>query len=199
MLPATILLRTDKSTSKKHSVKIPYGEYMLRRTRQEVRDNLTHEYLTEILDYNPDTGVFTWKVDNTNQTRKGDIAGNVTRNGYVDIGVLSGLVFAHILAWFYVTKEWPNKTIDHKNQVRHDNRFENLRLADYSQQQANTTRKDNTSGYRCVYYNKKSNTWYSVVGFRGEIHRKHGFNSDVEAYYWSLQKRKELHESFVPI
>lgn len=199
MLPATILLRTDKSTSKKHSVKIPYGVFMKRRTRQEVRESLTHEYLLQVLDYDQSTGLFTWKVDNTNQVRKGSVAGNLTPNGYVDIGILSGIVFAHILAWFYVTGEWPSKTVDHKNQIKNDNRFENLRLADFSQQQANTTRKDNTSGYRCVYFDKKNNNWYSVVGFRGSVHRKYGFNSDVEAYGWSLQKRKELHESFISV
>lgn len=56
---------------------------------------------------------------------------------------------------------------DHVNGDTLDNRRDNLRVANHSQNGANRgkTRK-NTSGYKGVYWNKKSGKWKAQIGYR---------------------------------
>lgn len=58
--------------------------------------------------------------------------------------------------------------VDHKNQDGLDNRRSNLRLATPSQNQMNKKMmKNNTSGYRGVSWDKKSNKWRVSVNVAG--------------------------------
>lgn len=54
--------------------------------------------------------------------------------------------------------------VDHINRNTLDNRKENLRLSDYTHNLINQKRrKDNTSGYTGVYYNKLTNKWFANI------------------------------------
>lgn len=76
---------------------------------------------------------------------------------------------AHRLAWFYMTQTWPPKLVDHKNLDATDNRWENLRLATKSQNAGNIPKhKDNTSGYKGVYLDKKSKNYCASIYVRGK-------------------------------
>ena len=114
---------------------------------------LTQKRLKELLEYNPDTGAWTWCVRTSYRVRIGQFAGCVSSYGYLVIRIDDVLYGAHRLAWLWMTGEWP-KEIDHINGLRLDNRWCNLRLANRSQNVANTlTRKSNKSGFKGV-------TWY---------------------------------------
>lgn len=89
---------------------------------------LTHERLQELLHYNPLTGVFKWAIPRPG-TRAGTIAGAIHHSGYVHIQVDGMMYTAHRLAWFYMTGSWPVDEIDHKDRVRGNNVFDNLREA----------------------------------------------------------------------
>jgi hypothetical protein len=90
---------------------------------------LTREQLKEALDYNPDTGLFTWKKLPKAAHRKkvGEIAGSHDEKGYIRIGINGTVYKSHRLAWLYVYGQWPSKIIDHVNGVNDDNRISNLR------------------------------------------------------------------------
>lgn len=97
---------------------------------------LSAEFLRQVLAYDPDTGVFTWRRrgradDMTmriwNDRFAGKVAGYVSARGYRAIGVLNRLYPAHRLAWLYVYGTWPTQQIDHINRERDDNRIANLR------------------------------------------------------------------------
>jgi hypothetical protein len=98
---------------------------------------VTRERVLEVLDYDPGTGVFTWKVDTGGRIKKGAIAGSTSSNGYRQIRVDLRRYQAHRLAWLAMTGAFPPEEIDHINGVRADNRWANLRAATRSQNCAN--------------------------------------------------------------
>lgn len=93
------------------------------------RPSLTQERLRELLDYNPDTGQFTWKVRRSRCADKGSIAGCVDKHGYICIKIDQKRYFAHRLALFWANGEWPPDETDHINRDPKDNRLANLRPA----------------------------------------------------------------------
>jgi len=96
----------------------------------DLRDGvmLTQEVLSILLRYDPETGVFTRRIATGSRSPVGVIVGCVNEaNGYVVVGILGELQYAHRLAWLYVYGEWPSQQIDHINGVRDDNRIANLR------------------------------------------------------------------------
>ena len=124
-------------------------------------ESLDHETLTRILDYNPETGVFTWKVILTkNQMKIGNDAGwleKSNRGGYIRIKIFDRKYLAHVLAWFYVYRQWPDPTmqLDHINLIKTDNRICNLRLVTKAQNMSNRARpKNNTTGFKGVFRNR---------------------------------------------
>ena len=125
---------------------------------------LTHQRLCEILEYNPENGKFLYKLPRLRQKREvGTEAGTLRSDGYIRIKIDKKGYFAHRLAWFYVNKEMP-KTLDHINRIKNDNRIENLREVSCSENQQNVSlRKNNTSGFHGVYWNKRKNRWFGQI------------------------------------
>lgn len=83
--------------------------------------------LRELLEYSPESGVFTWLVSPARQVKRGAVAGNVERSGYRRIRLDGVLYRAARLAWLYVHGEWPSGEVDHVNHQRSDDRISNLR------------------------------------------------------------------------
>ncbi len=115
--------------------------------------NLTQEYLKDVLYYNPLTGIFLWKHNNNrlrcwNTRYAGTQAGYKNKtDGYIYISIQKVDYTASRLAWLYMTGNDPgDKEIDHKDRVRDNNIWENLRLATSSQNNAN--RDINAMGIR---------------------------------------------------
>lgn len=131
-----------------------------------IKENaLTTERLRELLRYDPETGIFTWKA-HTGQgvhTKSGDIAGHLHSRKYIHIQVGNVIYKAHRLAWLYVTGTWPVENIDHINGNRSDNRIDNLREAtdaENIQNQRHATIK-NASGIMGV--RKGSASWHARI------------------------------------
>src|ERR1035437_5724966 len=101
---------------------------------------LTQEKLKELLHYDPETGLFTWKNTRHNAVKIGAIAGYWRKDGYVGIYVLGHHYLAHRIAWLYMTCEWPEFEIDHENRKYSDNRWKNLREATHLQNMHNVSR-----------------------------------------------------------
>lgn len=119
------------------------------------------EKLKELFDYDTQEGKLWWKVDIGNR-KAGTPAGSENSHGYLNV-VIGGKVFrCHRILWVLHHGEdmkgpW---TIDHKNGDKSDNRIENLRLANPSQNRHNQkVRKDNTSGMTGVQWHNKDKVW----------------------------------------
>lgn len=153
---------------------------------------ITQEALKTLLNYNPDTGIFTWL--NTCGGRKvGSIAGAKHPKGYIRIQLKGRTNLAHRLAWVYMTGNWPTKDIDHINGIRDDNRFSNLREATRSENMQNLkqTSTSNRTGYLGVYTNReKFSARITINGVRNHLGTYNTAEEASEAY---LKAKGELH------
>jgi hypothetical protein len=125
---------------------------------------ITQEKLKNILDYNPETGLFTWKEKIAKKIIVGETAGSLNKHGYVCIKIQKFRYSAHRLAWLYVYGSFPSGEIDHINRIKTDNKISNLRDATPSQNCRNRgLSKRNNSGYVGISWNKKSKKWQARI------------------------------------
>lgn len=129
---------------------------------------LTQETLKRLLDYSPDTGVFTRLVSTCNRVKVGDIAGYHSQ-GYMLINVGGKSYLAHRLAWLYTYGYLPEHELDHKDQVGHHNWISNLREVTRSCNMRNTgNRRDNTSGIKGVSLDSSRGKWATHITINGK-------------------------------
>jgi hypothetical protein len=129
---------------------------------------ISQEYLKSILEYSPETGDFVRLVETINRKGHiGDVAGYLD-HGYVRIKINTISYGAHRLAWLYMTGNWPNDQIDHKNHIRNDNRWENLRDVIHKHNSYNRGENvNNTTGYKGVYEDKRSGLYTARITVNG--------------------------------
>ena len=125
---------------------------------------ISQEKLKEVLHYDPDTGIFTWKVSTSNRVKVGDIAGTIQDTGYINISFNGRRYGAHRLAILYKDGYWPEGTVDHKDRIRYNNRYDNLREASNQCQMRNCgMNRKNKSGVKGVIHNKSSGKILAVI------------------------------------
>jgi len=121
---------------------------------------LTADRLRELLDYNPVTGVFLWKIDRASTARVGSTAGYRRRDGYTGMKIEQRELLAHRVAWLHVHGRWPVDQLDHVNGIKSDNRLTNLREASRAENKCNTKRPaTNTSGFKGVTWHIHTKRW----------------------------------------
>jgi hypothetical protein len=153
------------------------------------------EELRSALDYNRDTGLFTWKYRENaskcwNSRWAGKPAGSkVSRKGsqvlpYLIVTIeLNGMrLRAHRVAWAMVHGTWPSGEIDHINGNPLDNRIENLRDVSRQENSKNQQRRSNNkSGVPGVGFDKQTNSWYASIMIDGKHIKLGRFKSFLEA------------------
>jgi len=152
--------------------------------------------LKELLSYDPDTGVFIWKVSR-GKVKIGDAAGAPDSEGYIKIGVAGNSYRRGRLAWFYVHGVWPKELIDHINQDKSDDRLVNLREATKKENQRNKRKyKNNKSGYKGVSWNCDNKCWQAAIAHgAGKIALGY-FKTKERAYEAYCEAAKKLHGEF---
>jgi hypothetical protein len=96
---------------------------------------LTQKRLRAVLNYDPETGIFTWKQG----YRIGEVAGTLHDDrGFLKVSVDGQRYLMHRLAWLWMTGAMPETNIKHIDGDRSNNRWSNLRSGDRMQK----------SGYR---------------------------------------------------
>lgn len=126
-------------------------------------------YLQSILDYDPASGIFRWKVTRNQNARPGNIAGRTDSHGHIQITIDGTAYGAHRVAWFMMTGELPPLDIDHENLVRSDNRFSNLRKATRRQNIHNQpARKTSKTGIKGVHLHSDGNHYVASLRREGK-------------------------------
>ncbi len=130
---------------------------------------MTQSELKILLDYDPLTGLFTWKKAHGNKVKNGDIAGTLSNTtGYIQIQINKQLYRAHRLAFLYMTGSMPVE-VDHDNRVRHDNKWSNLTGGTHRENLLNQKKsKNNTSGTTGVSWNKQGKNWRASIWIDGK-------------------------------
>ena len=159
---------------------------------------LTAERARELLDYDPDTGVLTWKVGRRGPARAGAVSGYLGGNGYLRTRVDGRMYRNHRVAWLIATGSWPADQIDHINGDRTDNRLANLREATARQNAHNTGLPvNNTSGFKGVHWHNHKGKWRAQVSHDGRLIYIGYFDTPEQASvayeFYCEQTRGEFH------
>jgi len=168
--------------------------------QQFIESNLSNELsfdeLRESLNYDADTGIFTWNK-NHQIVKKGDFAGYLKKNGYHSIWYKGKSYQAHRLAWFYFYGYMPEKSIDHINGIKNDNRIENLREATVAENLKNIKKySTNKSGYKGVHFCNSRKKWIAQCTFNKKKITLGTFSNALEASIAYEKFAKENHGKF---
>ena len=160
------------------------------------RCNLTQKRLKELLHYDPETGVFTWRITRGSNAVKGTEAGAIDGE-YLRIKIDGKSYRAHRLAILYVTGKWPPHDVDHKNHAGTDNSLGNLRPATEAQNMKNRKlNRNSTSGYKGVTWNKKDQRWWARIMVSGKSKFLGRFNDPETAHAAYCAAADALHGEF---
>lgn len=156
------------------------------------------EVLNEWFNYDPTTGILTWKKRKHKGPLAGEEAGNLDPSGYKRIQFNGQKYGIHRFAWRMVTGEDPGEfEIDHKDTNRSNNRFDNLRLATDNHNQMNQKKpKSNKSGAKGVCWHKGKQAWIAHVGLNKKLIHLGYFRTVEDAEKVVREYREKLHKEF---
>lgn len=169
---------------------------------------ITAEYVRSRIDYDPETGILTWKarpvrspIDKMWNTRfAGTVITHKQSSGYVHLGLDGKNYLGQHIAWVISYGVWPTHLVDHENRIRNDNRLSNLRRATRSQNNSNTKfRADNTSGFRGVYRSPVPKKWCAHIGHQNKKIHLGTFNCITAAALAHDVAAKRLHGEFASL
>jgi hypothetical protein len=158
---------------------------------------ITQERLKELLHYNPDTGIFIWKVKKS-RVSIGDTAGSRCHK-YLTVKLDQVRYLSHRLAWLYVYGEWLNKDIDHINRVTTDNRICNLRPATRSENSQNRgIQSNNKFGLVGVSECKRTNKYRAYITINKKFIALGTYETPELAHEAYLMAKLKIH-TFNPV
>lgn len=161
-----------------------------------MNNELTLDLLKTVLRYDRDTGQFIWLVE-TGTARIGQVAGSVSRKGYLQIGFANRSYAAHRLAWLYEFGSAPSLVIDHINGDKRDNRIANLRNVSQRaniENQRKPSGKNKTSGLLGVWKTSGTRKFVSRITANGKRHHLGYFDTAQEGHEAYVSAKRRLHE-----
>jgi hypothetical protein len=128
----------------------------------------------------------------------GDVAGCKNPDGYWFLGFGYKTYRCHRIIYKLHHKiNIQHTEIDHIDNNPSNNKIENLRIANSSEQKWNKrTYKNNSSGIKGVYWNQPSKKWLARIAKNGKRHHLGLFENLEDARIAVEKARKEMHGEF---
>jgi len=137
-------------------------------------------YLQACFAYEPQTGRVVWlrrprehfptnrAWNRWNEIWPGKVAGTERGAPYRQVKLAGRNYTAHRVIWCLMTGIDPPEGVDHENRDKRDNRWDNLREATSTQNNANRKRlRSNTSGHQGVRWHAQSARWQVAIRING--------------------------------
>lgn len=156
-----------------------------------VTSEITPELLHDLLQYNPLTGEVTWKVGRRG-IRAGSRAGSLQTAGYWQVCIEGRKYLVHRIIWMMMTGSWPEQLVDHKNGIRTDNRWSNLRASTPSLNQQNRTKAGGRAGLMGVTTISEKK-FRATISVRGRDIHLGMFDTKEEAHSAYLAAKQIYH------
>ena len=99
----------------------------------------------------------------------------------------------HRVIFAMQTGAWPLADIDHKNRVRIDNRWTNLRAATRAENIQNTLQQRNATGLPGVWWCKRQRKWWARLQADGKRNHLGSFTTAEEAHAYYLTAKAQMH------
>jgi len=155
---------------------------------------LTTEVIQELMDYDPETGIFTWrarsgewfKTEGSYRTWNTRFAGKEAGCIYTDargyprrkIKVLDHQPLASRLVFLHMGEPLPDQ-VDHLDRDSLNNRWSNLAASPAENGRNQSMHRNNSSGVNGVFWNRAAGKWVAQVGLNGK--RRHlGMFDDLD-------------------
>jgi hypothetical protein len=156
---------------------------------------ISHEELLNTLNYDSESGIFTWLIKPCSNVIINSIAGCIRGDGYISIRFNKTTYLAHRLAWFYHFGIWPELNIDHIDTIKHHNFISNLRECTQSENNQNQTKASirSKSGFLGVSYDKRYNSYLARIEIDNKRFYLGSYKTPEEAHQVYLKAKQELH------
>ena len=141
---------------------------------------MQHQHLKELLNYDPETGIFTWTKFRGNRYT-GKVAGSVRPSGHIVMSINWKQYSAARLAWLYMTKRNPKTNVRHINGIEGDNRWSNLETRSVKVKEPVELWSTNTTGVRGVSWNQRDQRYVASISIKGIKHRLGNFKTLTQA------------------
>lgn len=154
---------------------------------------ITAARVRELFDYDKSTGHLTRRV-RAGRCRAGERAGNVSKAlGYRMVYVDGVNCYEHRVIWLWVTGEWPDDEIDHRDTDRANNCWLNLRDVPHAINQQNLRRALSNSTTGLLGVSRNGKRWKAEIG--GVANTYIGtYDTPEEAHTAYVAAKRELHE-----
>lgn len=156
---------------------------------------LTYEKVNELFEYLPN-GELKRKITTSPKSIKGTIVGNGDLRRYKYFSFKGKKYYNHRIVWLIHHGCMP-KQIDHINGNPLDNRIENLRECNQSQNNWNQGIKvTNKSGHKGISWYVRDKRWVAKLNVCGKSHIVGNFVNKEDAIKAMEKTRIELHKEF---
>ena len=160
-----------------------------------IKKMITQERLKEILEYNPLSGLFTYKIARGPRSVGSIITSSNKVTGYMQVMIDGKKYQLHRLAFLYMTGKLPKDQVDHSNHIRGDNRWVNLREVNNTENSHNRAiMSNNKSGTTGVYWHKANCKWQVRISSKGKLKHLGYFTSKEEAI--AVRKQAEIDNGY---